>query len=63
MTEADLARPGEMPAYARKAVRLVRMPVHRYFEINAGQLVATVNGDVPSLVPRLEQLLGEPPIP
>ena len=45
----------------REAKLLRNMLVHRYFEINVEQLVATVRDDVPPLMSRLEQLLGEEP--
>lgn len=45
----------------REAKLLRNMLVHRYFEINAEQLAATVTNDVPPLLARLEQLLGEEP--
>ena len=47
----------------RQAKLLRNMLVHRYFEINADQLVATVIDDVPPLIARLEQLLEEAPGP
>ena len=51
----------DMPWREAKLPR--NMLVHRYFEINAEQLVATVTDDIPSLIARLEQLLGEAPSP
>ena len=47
----------------REAKLLRNMLVHRYFEINAEQLVATVTDDVPGVIVRLEQLLEEGPSP
>ena len=47
----------------REAKLLRNMLVHRYFEINAEQLVATVVSDVPPLIAQLEQLLEEAPSP